>query len=121
MPDVHGPLPLEVVRDLLGIVRAWFRAAKADHGFGKPRLDELEAIGKKLREALALARKTAPDTVGHRAAWAKAEEATARLMKLVTIETRAAPIVEAAVIRFRRLPSKRHERDERRAAARSRR
>jgi hypothetical protein len=121
VPDVHGPLPLEVVRDLLGITRAWYRAAKADMGAGKRLINELEVIGKLFRAALDLARKTQPDTLGHRAAWARAEEATDRLMRLITIETRVWPIVEAAVVRVRRIHPKPREADERRAAERTRR
>jgi hypothetical protein len=61
---LDGPLsslgdrfPLEVVRDLLGITRAMFLAAKTDVAL-MHQLDELVAIGKKFRLAFDLARKT---------------------------------------------------------------
>jgi hypothetical protein len=105
-------LPIEAVRDLLGICRALY-AAKKREGAPRPVLDELAAIGEKLKQALALAQKTLPDTLGHRAAWTHAEEATARLMKLVTLALPLAPTVEAAVIRVRRLSPGVSARDER--------
>ena len=105
-------LPTEAVRDLLGICRALYGAKKRE-GAPRPVLDELAAIGEKLKQALALAQKTQPDTLGHRAAWAHAEEATARLMKLVTLALPLAPMVEAAVIRVRRRSPGPSARDER--------
>jgi hypothetical protein len=105
-------LPIEAVRDLLGICRALY-AAKKREGAPLPLLDELAVVGEKLKQALELGQKTQPDTLGHRAAWAHAEEATARLMKLVTLSLPLAPTVEAAVIRVRRQtvgPSPRDER-----------
>jgi hypothetical protein len=106
-------LPLEAVRDLLGIARAMYAAKKREGIFDV--LPELEAIGKKLALALKLGRGD-PDTIGHRAAWGHAEEATSRLMKLITVSTLAAPIVEAAAIRVRRIgrqsPSEREEKRE---------
>ena len=105
-------LPLEAVRDLLGICRALY-AAKKREGAPRPVLAELAAIGEKLKQALTLAHKTEPETVGHRAAWAHAEEATKRLMKLVTLSLSLAPTVEAAVIRVRRITPGPSPRDER--------
>ena len=119
MPDVHGPLPLEPVRDLLAITRAMFLAAKQDPAY-MYQLDELTEIGRKLRLAFDLARKCPPDTVGHRAAWGHAEAATERLMKLMTTTALLFPVVEASVVRFRRTPPKPSERDERKVAARKR-
>lgn len=106
-------LPAEAVRDLLGICRALY-GAKQREGAPRPVLDELAAIGAKLKQALELGRKTPPDdTLGHRAAWAHAEEATARLMKLVTLALPLAPTVEAAVVRVRRQSPGPSARDER--------
>ncbi len=74
-------LPRETVRDLLGIARALYATSKANGGVSEE-LAKLEAAGKLLVDALDLS-KTQPDTVGHRAAWAKAERATAALLELV--------------------------------------
>jgi hypothetical protein len=106
-------LPLEAVRDLLGITRALFAAWKRDAGVSKPDLTELEAVGKQLKDALALARRTECDTVGHRAAWDKAEDACARLCRLISVATPIAPTIEAAAVRIRRIgavPTKREAR-----------
>jgi len=119
LPNFRDKLPLEVVRDLLGITRAMFLAARKDIALAH-QLDELTAIGKKLRLAFDLARKTDPDTLGHRAAWGHAEEATTRLMKLMTTTALLFPVVEASVVRFRRVPPKANEREEKRAVARKR-
>lgn len=117
----RDPLPLEAVRDLLGITRALYAAWKRDGGISKPDLDELEAIGKKLREALALARKTEPETVGHRAAWDKAADACTRLGRLISMTMPLAPTIEAAVVRIRRIHPRPNAREERAAAAKLRR
>jgi hypothetical protein len=91
-------LPLEAVRDLLGIARAMYAARKREGMLDA--LPELAEIGKKLALARKLGR-TDRESVGHKAAWAHAEDATSRLMRLISIETRLAPTLEAAVIRIR--------------------
>ena len=80
---------------------------------------ELTAVGEKLKLALKLGR-SSPDSLGHKAAWTHAEEATARLMKLISLAIPLAPTVEAAVIRIRRVELEPNERDARRAAAKIR-
>jgi hypothetical protein len=99
----RDPLPLEAVRDLLGIARAMYAAAKRSGATAE--VAELAEIGKKLRLALELAKKASPDTVGHRAAWDHAEVACSRLVRLISATTPAAPIVEAAAVRVRRVGS----------------
>jgi len=85
----------------------------------KPWLEELAAIGAKLRQALELAKKTEPNTVGHRAAWDHADVATERLTRIISISMAAAPIVEAAVFRVRRISPKPREADARKVAERT--
>jgi hypothetical protein len=114
------PLPLEAVRDLLGICRALFAARKREHA-PAGELEELKAIGSALSKAIELARKTEPNTVGHRAAWDKAEMATQRLMRVISVSMAVAPVVEAAVVRVRRIHARPRVADERRAAERTRR
>src|SRR3954454_3120473 len=46
---------------------------------------------RKLRAAIKLGRGET-ETIGHKAAWSHAEDATSRLMKLITIETRLATV-----------------------------
>lgn len=91
-------LPTEALRDLLGIVRALFSAwtrAKV----GPIELEELAHIGRELGKALELARKTEPGTLGHRAAWSRAEEATRLLGHLVGKLEPLHPVLDAAVQR----------------------
>lgn len=95
-------------------------AARKRQGVSQPELLELAEIGRKLKLALDLARRTQPDTVGCRAARSHAEEAASRLMKLITLDMRLAPTVEAAVVRMRRREPLPNTREERRAAARIR-
>ena len=70
MPPRDAQLPLEALRDLVGIVRALF-AAWTKARVGPLELEELLHIGRELRAALNLASKTQPGTVGHRAAWSR--------------------------------------------------
>jgi hypothetical protein len=89
------PFPLEAVRDLLGVVRAIYAAAKRSNA-DKAELARIAAIGKDLSLAIDLAASTRPGTVGHRAAFDRAEEATRRAGKLVDALTPAEPLVGAA-------------------------
>jgi hypothetical protein len=85
------PFAFETARDLLGIVRALYVAWKEQ---GRPTA-ELEAIGKELRAAINLARKSPVPSVGHGAAWNRAEHATERLGQLVGVTTTLQPVVHA--------------------------
>jgi hypothetical protein len=78
-----GLLPREVVRDLLGIARALYATRKAEAA-APEELAKLAGAGALLVDALDLSR-TEPDTVGHRAAWAKAERATAAVLDVLVI------------------------------------
>lgn len=95
------PLPLEAVRDLLGVARALYSAEKA-RGAGARRLAELEAVGRDLASALDLARDTPPNSMGQRAAWQKAERALEKLAELVDVVAPLQPVLEAAGARVRR-------------------
>lgn len=109
----HGPLPREIVRDLLAITRALHRA---ELGVGAPnadppnasppgsapppevsaRLARLEEIGHMLRQALELSR-VEPNTLGHRAAWSWADKGTTALGDFVaTTDAKLGPVVRAA-------------------------
>jgi hypothetical protein len=73
-----------------------------DRGVTQDKLDELVLVGRELRDALELARRTEPDTVGHRAAWSRAERATAALCAMIAIDEPVRPAVVAAVYRATR-------------------
>ena len=95
------PFPAEAVRDLLGIVRAIY-AAERERGAGPPVLRRIELVGEHLAVALDLAATSAAGTVGHRAAWARAERGARGACELVDALTPAERIVEAARGRVRR-------------------
>ena len=87
-------LPREVVRDLLGICRALYATRRAAAASAEE-LARLADAGALFVDALDLSR-TQPDTIGHRAAWAKAERATAALLEvLVSSDDSAAALVVA--------------------------
>ena len=75
------PLPRDTVRDLLGIARALY-VVRDNQGALPAELDRIREVSAWLVDALELSR-TAPDTLGHRAAWAKAERATSVLTELL--------------------------------------
>jgi len=74
-----NPLPIETVRDLLGIVRALYalQRQKGNHGYAR----ELQGAGGRLREALSLAVRKG-DSEAHRQAWRLAEQAIATIARV---------------------------------------
>jgi hypothetical protein len=106
--DKDDPFPYEAVRDLLGVVRALYAAAKAAEA-GAAELARISRVGSDLRRALELARSSRPGTLGHRAATQRAADATLRVGDLVDGLTPAEPLVAAArgrVSGTRRAPRK---------------
>jgi hypothetical protein len=89
------PFPATAVRDLVGIVRAMYVAAKLG-GAGKNDLARIERVGRDLADALELAQRSGPGTIGHSAAWKKAEDASRRAGDLVDALTPAEPLIHAA-------------------------
>jgi len=96
----HDPFPFEPARDLLGVVRALYAAAKA-RGADLDRLRVIAAVGTDLAQALELASAHPPGTLGFSSAWTRAERAAARAGELVDALTPAAPMLRAAVGRAR--------------------
>jgi hypothetical protein len=94
------PFPLAVVRDLLGIVRALYRAERLATPPDRRTLEALEQIGQELRMALDLG-KNQPGSMGYRAAWSWSEQATAKLGALVA-DLLIAPAVKATAAKLRR-------------------
>jgi hypothetical protein len=92
-------VPLVALRDLIGLCRALYTAWRTN-GAGPIELDELTGIGRELRAAFELARRTKPDTLGHRAAWSRAEAAARRLGHLVGELESLRPTVTAATKRI---------------------
>jgi hypothetical protein len=89
------PFPAAAVRDLIGIVRAMYVAAK-QAGAGKNEIARIERVGRDLSAALELAHRSGPNTIGYSAAWKRAEEAALRAGDLVDALTPAEPLLHAA-------------------------
>ena len=97
-PERDDPIPLEALRDLLGIVRALY-AAWAREKASPIALEELHQVGRELAQALALAQRSPPGTLGHAAAWNRSERATEALGKLVQGSMPLKPALDTAVDR----------------------
>ena len=95
MPPPPAPFPFEDVRDLLGITRAMFAVET-----NRERRAALAEIGTALRKAGEQARGLPSDSLGAKAAFRRAEEATERLCGLVAGDVLR--LVHAAVGRVRR-------------------
>jgi hypothetical protein len=95
-PHRDEPLPVEAVRDLLGVARALYLARK-EHGAGRAELERLALAGRRLRHALALVELPGPNNLS--AAWFQAEQAVADLAGSVDALTPAEWIVEASAKR----------------------
>jgi len=95
----HEPFPFEAVRDLIGILRALYAAER--RGSRARRARDIARVGRELRAAVDLALEHEPGTLGHAAAWARAERATAALADLVDSTTALSPLLAAAARRVR--------------------
>jgi hypothetical protein len=96
----YPPLPRESVRDLLGIVRALYRATDPRDVVRRQALTE---VGRDLRAALVGSRGTHPGTIQHVEAWVAAERGTRRLGELIATDEAQplAPLVRAVASRIR--------------------
>jgi hypothetical protein len=113
------PFPFEPVRDLIGILRALYAADKA-RGAGARRLEMIAHVASELRRATDLAVDYAPGTLGHAAAWERAERAVTGLGGLVDVTTPLEPTLRAAGERVRTRPAARSEREAARQTRRTR-
>jgi hypothetical protein len=93
-------LPLEVVRDLLGITRALYRSERAKPAPDARTVEALRTVGEKLRRALELGRNE-PGSMGARSAWNWAEQATETLEPLLA-GLELAPAVRATIARLKK-------------------
>lgn len=95
MPN-DGQLPVEVVRDLLGIARAMYAAFQGMGPEYGERLMKLRGVGYQLQLALEKAAKGGPGTFAHRSAWLISEKAAADLAEMVDAFVPARALVRAA-------------------------
>ena len=98
-PRHPDAVPVDALRDLIGLVRA-IRAAKAKAPAAV--LEHIDRVGAELVAAYELAVSSTPGTLGMRAAWVRAEEATRAVGDLVTMTDGAEEIVTAARARVTR-------------------
>lgn len=89
------PFPFDAVRDLLGVVRALYLAARA-RGATLPELNRIHRVGRELREALDLAKRSGGSDSGLAEAWQRAEAASRSVSALVGPLDAAEPMVSAA-------------------------
>ena len=98
--DPPDSFPFEAVRDLLGIVRSIYAAAKAEDA-GASRLTALTEVGRDLAASIEIALRTSPRTSERAEAFRRADRATLRLGDLIDAITPIEPTVDAAVRRVR--------------------
>lgn len=97
-PARDEPIPLEQVRDLLGIARALY-VARRTAGAGALELQRIEQAGRELDKALELC--ASPEgTLGHTAAWTHVERAVETLKHCVDVTTPIAPLLVVAAERI---------------------
>lgn len=94
------PLPVDALRDLLGLVRAIYLAA-LKRGAGRGELQRIERIGRLLKNAIELS-DSPPGSIGFSSAWNQAEMATREVGDIISVFERAEPVIAAAVKRIRR-------------------
>ena len=92
----QDPFPFAAVRDLLGILRALWLATDEAHLM---RRKQIASVAGELRAAYELALTSTPGTMGYRAAWSRAEEATRKVGDLVDCVTPLEPVLLAATAR----------------------
>ncbi|WP_245678422.1 hypothetical protein [Chondromyces crocatus] len=91
----EGTLPLDAVRDLLGLVRAVYAAARA-RGAARVELTRVARVGQRLSQVLELSRSPQRGSAAAAEAWARLDEALADAGGLVDPLAPAAPLVQAA-------------------------
>lgn len=91
----ESPLPLEAIRDLIGICRALY-AARSAAGATPQELEHISYIGGMLRNALELGRGAQSHSKRYRDAWTSAEEGVAALGWHLGRDVPLRPLVDAA-------------------------
>jgi len=95
MDAQRGSFPHEAIRDLLGVVRAIYAAAK-EGGAGRGELARIARLGTMLSRSLELFGRSQEGDPDREEAWRLAETATRRVGELVDVLTPAEPIVLAS-------------------------
>jgi hypothetical protein len=94
-PRRNEPMPLEAMRDLLGVVRGIYAATK-ERGASRQELAKISSVGKQLSDAIAQAALTLPNAADSSEAWQRAEHVTRQVMDLIDALTPVEPVLLAA-------------------------
>lgn len=96
MPNRTEPLPLDAIRDLLGLVRALYRV-EGEGNADSYRLARLASVGLGLQRALELG-SDQPDvgSAEHQAAWKQAEQACSELPGALPMAHQAQTLLNSA-------------------------
>lgn len=86
------PFPVEVVRDLLGIVRSLYAVALIDGD--ETSMRTLRDVGASLNLALDMGQRCEPESIGHANAWGRAESAFETLSALPGVSRPASELLE---------------------------
>lgn len=95
IPFSTPPFPFDAVRDLLGVVRAIYAAAK-DGGAPREELARIARVGRELGRALDLAGSPQQGASGQASAWRLTDQVMLQVNDLVDPLTPAAPLLLAA-------------------------
>lgn len=92
-----APVPLDALRDLIALTRAFYVTFKGMGAGYDKQLQKLAQIGAKLSRALERAEaRNVPGTWDHTTAWALAEEATKELGEVVDVFLPAKALITAS-------------------------
>ncbi len=95
LPRRDDPIPLDALRDMIGLVRSMWRAKQREKA-PPMELERIARVGRDLREAYNMALSSTRGTMGYWAAWEKCERACSAAVQLVGCLDMAEPIVTAA-------------------------
>lgn len=101
MPN-DGPIPIEVVRDLLALARALYATFQSMGPGYSDQLFRLRGVGFQLTLALEKAEGSKPGTFAHRSAWLIADKAAQDLGELVDVYLPAKALISATGDRLRK-------------------
>ena len=99
-PLDYEPLPLEAIRDLLGIARALY-LVRLEHGASAVELRQIKNAGRALFDALEIAKTCRRGSKVYGGAWTEAERGARLIGELIGADTSDTSLVEAGVNRVR--------------------
>lgn len=94
MSHRRDAFPIEAARDVLGLLRAMYVVARDDGATA--RAGRIQKIATEVRKAIELAERYEPGTLGHSAAFSRADAVMRQLAEVVDCTTALEPVVLAA-------------------------